>query len=103
MTEKYVVEGDVAILYSPGYGAGWSTWGDKELAYDKDLVGAYMQGGVDKLAEVTLKKYPGTYLGGISDIEVEWVAQGTRFRINEYDGSESVELLGSSYDSFTVA
>ena len=27
-----------AVLVSGGYGAGWSTWGDKRLAYDKRIV-----------------------------------------------------------------
>ena len=26
MTEKYIKDGKVAVAYSPGYGAGWSTW-----------------------------------------------------------------------------
>ena len=28
MVEKLERDGKVAILYSPGYGAGWSTWND---------------------------------------------------------------------------
>ena len=28
---KCIRDGKVAILYSPGYGAGWSTWNDLEV------------------------------------------------------------------------
>ena len=28
MTEKYIKDGKVAVAYSPGFGAGWSTWND---------------------------------------------------------------------------
>ena len=31
--EKVIRDGKVAVLYSPGYGAGWSTW-----CYNDDLV-----------------------------------------------------------------
>jgi len=34
------------------------------------------------------------YLGGLEDLEVKWLPIGTKFRIDEYDGSESIELLG---------
>ena len=33
------------------------------------------------------------YDGGASDLEIRWVPVGSRFRINEYDGSESVVLF----------
>ena len=36
MVEKYYNEnGELGVLYSPGFGAGWSTWSNEELAYDK--------------------------------------------------------------------
>jgi hypothetical protein len=37
--EKVVREGKVAVLYSPGFGAGWTTWGaPKELLFDPEVV-----------------------------------------------------------------
>ena len=30
MTEKYIKDGQVAVAYSPGFGAGWSTWNGTE-------------------------------------------------------------------------
>ena len=39
MVEKYYNEnGELGVLYSPGFGAGWSTWHNEELAYDKSTV-----------------------------------------------------------------
>lgn len=91
MAEKYIDDGRVGILYSPGYGAGWSTWGDSALAYDADLVRAFIEGGKDALSKVTAEKYPDAYQGGLEDIQLEWITQGSSFRINEYDGYESIE------------
>jgi hypothetical protein len=37
-------------------------------------------------------KYPEVFKGGMMDLEIQWIPVGTEFRINEYDGAESVEL-----------
>ena len=39
---KYIVEGKVGVLFSPGIGAGFSTWGDSEMCIDGDLVDAFI-------------------------------------------------------------
>ena len=101
MTEKYIKDGNIAVLYSPGFGAGWSTWGEPEMAYDKDLVEAFIEGSHAKLQEKAEGKYPNVYLGGLEDVKIEWVPQGVGFRISEYDGSESIEYQNDS--SFTIA
>jgi len=33
------------------------------------------------------------YTGGVQDLEVFWIPEGTKFQITEYDGAESLELL----------
>jgi hypothetical protein len=100
MTDKYIKDGQVAILYSPGYGAGWSTWGVPELAYDKDLVEAYIKDDTEGLIAMAKIKYPDEYLGGADDVKIVWVSQGSTYRINEYDGSESIEY---GYSGYTTA
>ena len=97
MFEKHIVDGKVAILYSPGFGAGWSTWayGDSEqaMAMDRDLVLAFLEGGVNALVKITAQKYPDNYTGGADGIVVAWLPVGTRFEIREYNGSETLHTL----------
>ena len=95
-------DGSVAVLISKGYGAGWSTWGCKVLAYDKKVIELFdkyppMQSHdmleiiQNKLAEIG---YPHVYMGGYNQLEKQWIPKGVSFRIREYDGSESIEILG---------
>jgi hypothetical protein len=37
-------------------------------------------------------KYPDLYSGGLDSLQIEWVPEGTVFRIHEYDGNESIEI-----------
>jgi hypothetical protein len=37
-------------------------------------------------------RYPDVYTGGMQDLIIEWLPEGTLFRIHEYDGSESIEV-----------
>jgi hypothetical protein len=46
----------------------------------------------DELQTYIELKYPEIYKGGLMDLEVAWVPIGTEFKINEYDGAESVEF-----------
>lgn len=95
--EKLERDGKVAILYSPGYGAGWSTWAhghEEELLFDKELVELVLAGKRKEVAILAKKKYPGAYTGGADQLKVEWIEKGDRFEIHEYDGSESVRLFG---------
>jgi|ERR1700722_2266392 len=96
------------ILYSPGYGAGWSTWmsGSQEfikwaLTY-QPIIDALERG--EKLNPEAKKKHPALvrflkeskekfgvkdpYLGGAGQLQVYEVSGP--FRIDEYDGRESV-------------
>lgn len=93
--EKYVRGGKVAVLVSPGYGAGWSTWGSPSdaLAMDRDLVEAFLTGGREAVTKVADRKYPDEYKGGLEDLKVVWVPKGARFEINEYDGYESLRIF----------
>jgi hypothetical protein len=104
MIEKHIKDGKVAVLYSPGYGAGWSTWNSEhasDFAFNADLVSAFLEGGSMALAIAAEKKFPDCYTGGARDVQIEWVPQGTAFRINEYDGNESIEYIGAQ--SYLVA
>jgi hypothetical protein len=93
--EKVVRSGLVAILISPNFGAGWSTWNQlkPELLFDPVIVGMVEDGTDSKTIEAYCEaKYPDGYFGGADDLIVQWIPVGTQFRIHEYDGSETLEL-----------
>lgn len=90
----YNEKGEVAVLVSYGFGAGWSTWRDGEdglftpevvlaLINDEDLTNEFLDSVYGKDA---------FYYGGAEGLTVEWIKEGTFFRVTEYDGSESLEI-----------
>lgn len=93
--KRLTVNGLTAVLVSPGFGAGWSTWNQDvpELLFDPEIVNLVEQGaGGDAIVKLAQEKYPSAYLGGVDGLTVEWVPVGTQFIVNEYDGSESLEF-----------
>ena len=96
--EKYERDGKVAVLISPGFGAGWSTWAEdaqkQALAFDRRLVEAVLARGFpsdELLCEVLgVDEDNLPYTGGRGDLTVAWVDKGERFYIHEYDGSEHI-------------
>ena len=94
--EKVIQDGKVAGLISRGFGAGWSTWDQEypELLVDPFIVNLLLEdpNEMDKIKAYMDLKYPDAYTGGLEDLVVQWVPQGERFRIHEYDGSESLVL-----------
>jgi hypothetical protein len=89
----YNDKGEVGVLVSPGYGAGWYSWNpdQPELLFDKDIVQAVLDGDKDKVEAVAEEKYGDSiYIGGASNLIVVWLKPGTLFRIDEYDGAESL-------------
>lgn len=101
---KVIKDGNVAVLYSPGFGAGWSTWNDMraDMVFCPEIVEKILSG-----EEVTVEfckeifncddnnldpKGEHMYFDGASDLEVVWLYKGTVFTIDEYDGSESLNI-----------
>lgn len=93
---KYIKDGKVAVLYSPGYGAGWYTWNTehKGIAFDREIVEAVLSGNTNEAARIAESKYRGAYTGGSSKLKVYWIDEGSAFRIDEYDGHERIEPMG---------
>ena len=90
---KTIKDGRVAVLYSPGYGAGWSTWNPNypEMVFDPGLVDLVLEGNQEKiLAYVTLRWANTVVRSGVDDLEIEWVPEGVEFVIEEYDGAETI-------------
>jgi len=95
-------DGKTAVLVSPGFGAGFSTWNKPEMAVDFDLVEAFLSGDMNRFEYIVVEKYgENMYLGGMKDLMVVWVDEGKKFRIDEYDGNERVEILEDA-DWFTA-
>jgi hypothetical protein len=103
--EKLVCDGKVAVLYSPGFGAGWYSWsGNKKingknteaLLFHRPFVELVLQGERGGKLEQAITDYFGEdhniYLGGARDLKVKWLDEGTLFLIKEYDGSESIAI-----------
>ena len=98
--DKVIRDGKVAVLVSPGFGAGWSTWaysGEEDnrdfMLFDPTLVAMVERGdSVEAIESYVTGLYPHTYCGGADDLTIFWLPEGTAFRIHEYDGSESVEI-----------
>lgn len=102
--DKVVRDGMVAVLVSPGFGAGWYTWNKEipEVLFDPTLVDLVLNGAesVELVAYADLK-YPEAYTGGAEQLIVRWVPEGAQFRIDEYDGAESL-VLASDEKWFTA-
>ena len=108
MSDKVIVDGKVAVLVSGGFGGAWSTWqnddkSNQSMAFEPNVVEMLLAGLVDKNRaerKVTKDKieaymaeaYPDFYAGGIDGLKVEWVPQGAKFYIEEYDGNETLVL-----------
>lgn len=92
---RVVRDGQVAVLYSPGYGAGWSTWANEDIRkgvlFDPGAVDLVEQEKWEELEVYITLKYPGFYTGGLRDLQIEWVPEGTQFIVDEYDGNESIQ------------
>ena len=95
-------DGKTAVLVSPGFGAGFSTWNKPEMAVDFDLVEAFLSGDMNRFEYIVVEKYgENMYLGGMENLMVVWVDEGNKFRVDEYDGMERVEILEGA-DWFTA-
>jgi len=95
--ERYLnKDGKVGVLISIGFGAGWSTWNrnvEEFLLFDSGLVQlALEQASEDEVQEYidSLVDETHVYTGGWEDIGVVWLDPGTEFKVEEYDGSESL-------------
>lgn len=91
-------DGMVAVLVSPGFGAGWSTWNSGEhfetMCMDAEIVQAVLDKDIDKAVGIAKQKCGDFYEGGAKKLTVEWVKKGAAFEIVEYDGSESLRVIG---------
>ena len=98
--KKLESNGCIAVVISVCFGAGWSTWNpieyQKILSMDSEIAQAVLDGDLGYAVTLAHKKCSGfgsLYTGGSDTLTIFWVPKGKQFRIVEYDGSESIELL----------
>ena len=97
------IGGQMKVLVSRGYGAGWSTWNDPRMAFDERLIRAFecgitqedMQELCVECGYMDVNGDP-PYMGGFKQLEVVDISSGVLFQIMEYDGSEYIEYFEES-------
>lgn len=89
---RVIRDGKVAVLYSPGFGAGWYSWNKEqpEILFDPTIV-KYVEDKDDASLRAYIGlKFPEIYVSNYNDLAVAWIPVGTAFRIDEYDGYETI-------------
>ena len=115
----YNDKGEIGILVSYGYGAGWSSWSEYgiKLAVDKRIIEKFNEHidddewcrEIDSFHDNDVQTefrnflssigYDDVYLGGLKDCKLVFVPKGSAVRITEYDGNENLEI---GYTDYTV-
>ena len=94
--DKVIRNGNVGVLVTYDYGAGWYTWHDiPELLFEPEVIRMVEESIDPKVIEEYCVRVYGDdhYYGGADNLMIEWVPEGTVFRIEEYDGRESLVYL----------
>ena len=115
--KREIRDGKVAVLVSPGYGAGWSTLTREYagfLLFDEGLVALAERGASEdevedyinyrlgKETDHTGSEYCKVYTGRWREVVVQWVPEGEQFRIDEYDGFETLVIQSQDNNIFTA-
>jgi hypothetical protein len=97
---RVVRDGKVAVLYSPGFGSGWYTWNTEhpDCLFSPEIVELLetdrRHAILDKARELWGQ---GFYCGSnIDGLEIAWIPEGEDFKVDDYDGSESIVLKSDS-------
>lgn len=89
--EKVVRDNMVAVIITGSYGCGWFSWhGTLSALFDPELVEWIEMGRPEDRLEYFAGKYPEYSLSTLRNLRVQWVVEGERFFIDEYDGFENV-------------
>lgn len=100
---SYIVDGEIAVVYRPSYGIGWSSHDSRDHKKNCWLA---MNGQLARLVEaknwpaveaLVKSRYPDMYLGTLENLRIFWISKGTTFEISEHDGYERIEIKGQDY------
>jgi hypothetical protein len=100
--QKYVLNGEVALLHSDDWGTAWATW-YPETMFDAELIKLYLwwlgtdnseiEHEVEYAARLYLEHaHPDVHFRGFEGLKLSWIKQGQEFIIKEYDGIETIML-----------
>lgn len=89
---KVIRDNNVAVIYTPIHGAGFSSWNPNipELIYDPDIVTWIENNKSTPIPDLEKKYGTYVYIGGLDNAKITWLPIGTKFRIHEYDGCETI-------------
>jgi hypothetical protein len=102
---KVVRDGQVAVLVSKGFGAGWLSWNGEipECATHPEIVALVENKATATTIEARANElWPNGYWGGADGLRIVWVPEGMGYHIDDYDGNESITLR-SETDRWRVA
>ena len=101
--QKYILNGEAALLHSDAWGTPWATW-YPETMFDPELIKLYLcwlgadsdselEEEIDDAARLYLKQaHPDVHFRGFAGLKLTWIKLGQEFIIKEYDGVETVLL-----------
>lgn len=91
---------EVAVVYSPDYGGGWSTWRDVDptdarvavltMTGAEATLGFMQYGEPETILFKDRKFYPYLPSETHDELDIVWLPAGTLYKVEEYDGAESV-------------
>lgn len=98
---KVIRDGKFAVLISPGYGAGWSTWAEHTFEQDylyhprwvRWVEDGKKEDPEDVAREIWGEDHPYTCLAGATNLIVEWVPEGADIAVRVHDGYETLRYF----------
>lgn len=99
---SYIVDGQVAVLYRPEFGIGWSSYPrdkaqQKFLALNGQLARLVEAQQWDQITPLVHARYPDMYLGDVNKLRIRWMPVGSLFDITERDGYETINVKDNDF------
>lgn len=89
--EKVIRDGKVAVAVAKGYGCGWSTSNDVS-PMDARYNLLFLERRFEEIQRLCEEEGLNP-ADGIYQVKIKWVPVGSRFIIQEYDGSEEIAFF----------
>lgn len=91
--DKVVKKWKVAVIISPGFGSWFYTWNTEhpEMIFHPEIVKKIQE--KERITEEFMASiwFPDVYIGSnVNELRIVWLKEWTKFKIDEYDGSESI-------------